>query len=669
MAEPVLLISSDPFLGASLEAVARGRLQIARLDPIHRPPAWPATPSTTVVLDVTARQRDPVHTWIRRHHPGPLVILLKPGERHPALPPDPWRVVVARPFRLMELVGLLERSPKPPDRAPEREAPVLEPDDEREEDDQGEGEAERVGDQEQEEASGEGEQEPHPADAGLVPNEAERQPNPARSGPPLGRVADRRRFGATLSTPPTRAFTPPRRPSTPLAQPSTPPPRASIPPRRMATSPAGLSAPVPRPDWPTAATGVGGRRRRPGWPGWRGRRAATRVLVAVLVALLLAGGWLTLGLLQARQDLLVGAAGVRDELARAEVALTRGRPEDAGAAVQAAERSLAVAAAVPERPEVRVAARLPVLSGGIADTRRLLAAAAGLIGAGERAVAVAPRLRSGPRALLRGGRFDLDALDDVTAQARGLVAELEAVRAQLQEVRGGLLEPGVDDTRRWALERLDGALGRARPLVTTLDALPAAVGAGEPRRYLVVLTSPAGRQPAGGVPLAVREVVLDQGVVDLRPGAGELAEALGDVGTSARFPATGRAWLRAAEGRGHPRLDGVIALDPMAMRMLLEATGPVAVPGYGRIGAADAVGRLTADAERRWPARDDRRRYHEAVLASLVGRLLSGHDLVTTGRVLGAAGAGRNLQAYSTDPGLQRMLALHQLDGTGRPRR
>ena len=87
MAEPVLLISSDPFLGASLEAVARGRVQVARLDPAHRPPAWPADPSTTVVLDVTARHRDSVHTWIRRHHPGPLVILLKPGERPPPSPP------------------------------------------------------------------------------------------------------------------------------------------------------------------------------------------------------------------------------------------------------------------------------------------------------------------------------------------------------------------------------------------------------------------------------------------------------------------------------------------------------------------------------------------------------------------------------------------------------
>ena len=88
MAEPVLLISSDPYLGASLEAVAHGRVQVAHLDPADRPP-----------------------TWVRDHHPGPLVILLNPGERSP-VPPDGAQVL-GRPFRLIDLVALLERPSVP----------------------------------------------------------------------------------------------------------------------------------------------------------------------------------------------------------------------------------------------------------------------------------------------------------------------------------------------------------------------------------------------------------------------------------------------------------------------------------------------------------------------------------------------------------------------------
>ncbi|MFL5878697.1 MAG: hypothetical protein ACJ782_01075 [Actinomycetota bacterium] len=111
MAEPVLLISSDSFLGPSLEAVARGRLRVARLDPSLRPVAWPAEPAATVILDVTARQRDAFHTWVRRHHPGPMVLVLKPGERPPTVPRDPDLVVVGRPFRLVDLVTILEHPP------------------------------------------------------------------------------------------------------------------------------------------------------------------------------------------------------------------------------------------------------------------------------------------------------------------------------------------------------------------------------------------------------------------------------------------------------------------------------------------------------------------------------------------------------------------------------
>jgi hypothetical protein len=113
VAEPVLLISSDPFLGASLEALAGGRVRVARLDPSRRHHAWPGEPAGTVVLDVTAGQRQALHDWIRRHHRGPLVVLLKPGERAPSLPPDPDRVVVGRPFRMADLVWVLEQSSPP----------------------------------------------------------------------------------------------------------------------------------------------------------------------------------------------------------------------------------------------------------------------------------------------------------------------------------------------------------------------------------------------------------------------------------------------------------------------------------------------------------------------------------------------------------------------------
>jgi hypothetical protein len=290
VAEPVLLVSSDPFLGASLEAVARGRVQVARLDPSRWPAAWPAGPTGTVVLDVTARQRDAVHAWVRRHHPGlVVVVVLKPGERQPALPPDPALVVVGRPFRVADLVALLEDPPAPAAPDPEPAPPV----------------------------------------AAVPPGGG-----PGARDLLQASATQRMRRLSSLSG------------AAPAARP-----------------PAGTAERTLPPDWPTAATQLEVRRRRRR-RGRRGRQVATRVLAGLLVLLLVAGAWLAFGLLEARQDLLVGAAGVRTELARAEAALERGRPAEAGAAMQAARRSLEVAAAVPDRRELRVAARLPVLSGG-----------------------------------------------------------------------------------------------------------------------------------------------------------------------------------------------------------------------------------------------------------------------------------------------------------------
>jgi hypothetical protein len=582
VAEPVLLISRDPFLGRFLEALAAGRIRVARLDPSPRPAAWPGEPVATVILDVSADQRDALHAWVRRHHPGRLVVLLKPGELGPVRPPDPASVVVVRPFQLSDLVAFLEHGRAPlPDPAPP----------------------------------------PRPA-----------APGPGRGARDLLQASAEQRRRRLIA----------------LAA--------------GARTESGSGAPptggreLPRPEWPTAATQLEVRRRR---RGRRARKTAARLLAGLLVLLVLAGAWLALGLFEARRDLLVGMDGVRTELARAQAALARGRSAEAGAAVDAARRSLQVTATVPDRPEPRVAARLPLLSGGVRDSRHLLVAAAGLTAAGDQAVAVATRLRPGRGALLDGGRFDLDALDRATTEARDLVADLELARAELQQVRGGPLAPGADQARRWALARVEEAGARGRPLLATLQALPAAVGAGQPCSYMLVLTGPAGPGPAGGVPLAAREVVLDRGRATTRPGGGELVTVLGGATTSADFAASGRAMAAAVRARGRPRPDGVVSLDPTAVRALLEATGPVVVPGQGRVDAAGAVRRLAADA----PAGPAGRRDAEALLGAVAERLLAGRDLIAVGRVLGTAGAAGHLRAYAADPGLERLLASHRLEG------
>jgi hypothetical protein len=632
VAEPVLLISSDPFLGPSLDAVARGRVRVARLDPSRRPPAWPGEAGATVVLDVTARQRDAAYAWVRRHHPGPLVVLLKPGERDPILPPDPGCLVIRRPFRLSDLLAVLEQAPAP---AGADEAAA----------------AEEAGSDEAAAAEAEGPEKPRPAEgAGGGPSVAEVAGAGAGPGPRdllTASAEQRRRRLGSLTTPP----------------PISPAPPTAAPAHATATR-AAPTQPVPGPtrrpgvtraDWPTAATRL--EVPRPPMPRRRGRRVAARVLVGVAVLLALAAGWLAFGLLEAREDLAVIAGAVRDDLTRAEAALERGDPTAARAAVRAAGRNLDVAAATIERRELRVAARLPVLSGAVADARHLLAAGRNLVRAGERAAAVAARLRPGRSAALRGGRFDLRALDAAAGQGRRLLVDLERARAELQLVRGGPLAPGAAESRRWALDRLAGVSARVRAMVPTVAALPAALGAEGSRTYLVVLTDRPAPGPAGGGPLAALEVVLDDGVVGIRPAGDELAERLEDAGAAADLPGAARALL----GPGQARPDGVVAVDPPGTRALLEATGPVDVPGLGRLDGDDAPELGVEDGADR-PVR-------ELLLGALLGRVLAAPDLVATGQALRAAGADGHLRVYAADPGLRRVLARHRLDGATAPAR
>jgi hypothetical protein len=663
LAEPVLLVSSDPSLVSHLQVLARGRLRVSPVDPARRSSPWPGGARSTVVLDLGASDLgasdpDAAYSWVRQHHDGRLVVLLRPGEGESSLPldPDPDRLVLRRPFRLAELVELLVDGDPTTDRvspvSPPRESPA---------------------------------QAVPPPD--LAPPEVPPEAPPGPPGPPGPKEQARRAAGweATAAKMEVARQAAYERRAARAARAA----KAASWVAQLGTGPAtnGSTRTLP----PRASSRPGRRPSLPGMSGTGGRRGALWAVGGVLGLLLLAGGWLALGLLEARQDLQTAAGGFRTELTRAEAALRRGEPDAALAALRAAERDLDVADAVTARHPMRVAARLPLLGTGVDDANHLLAAARNLTRAGDRAVAVSTHLQEGRFAVLERGRFDLRALDDAIAQAKGLVAQLDQVRAELSQVRGGLFAPGSDETKRWALERLDEAVARARPVVPTLATLPAALGADDPRTYMVALTTPAELRPGGGIPLAVVQVDLDRGVVQVRARDGAIAENVHNAQTtwsavsgdpwasggrftrfsmansSPHFPTSGQELLRAYAARGRARPDGVIAIDPLAMRALLEVTGPVTVPGYGRLTAENCVKETTHDAYVRWSGRAERRRYNEALLQTLLTRLLSGRDLVNTGKVLGEAGARRQMQIYATDPALQRALAGNGMDGAFSP--
>jgi hypothetical protein len=256
--------------------------------------------------------------------------------------------------------------------------------------------------------------------------------------------------------------------------------------------------------------------------------------------------------------------------------------------------------------------------------------------------------------------------------------------------REGLLTPLADARNRLAaqLAELRDSLGKG----ATGGAALADVLAG-PRRYLLFAANNAEMRAGSGMFLSAGE--LETGPEGLRlsrvrsvtdipvppdsvPLTGDLADRWGwlapnvewrNLMTSPRFdaaaPLAAQMWVAA----GNRPVDGVISLDPVALRALLAATGPVDVDGL-RIDERNVERYLLHDQYVRFSSdegsarRDDLGRVATAMFSSLSGgswslpRLASG---------LASAGAGRHLLLWSSEAREQAAWQALAVDGSLRP--
>jgi hypothetical protein len=215
------------------------------------------------------------------------------------------------------------------------------------------------------------------------------------------------------------------------------------------------------------------------------------------------------------------------------------------------------------------------------------------------------------------GRVDVGALELAapTIVAADVVVT-EAV-ARLEAINGSELWSPV----AVPLDQVRGEIAAvARTTATAARAvqlLPAMLGADEPRDYLLLVQGNAELRATGGIAGSVSLVRVEGGavtIVETRSGASlgdlpapvlpltdaelalfgeDLAADLRDVTFTPDFPRTAEVaraiWAQNVGGE----VDGVISVDPGALALLLDDTGPVRLPG-GPV--AEAVGgRITAD--------------------------------------------------------------------------
>ncbi len=291
----------------------------------------------------------------------------------------------------------------------------------------------------------------------------------------------------------------------------------------------------------------------------------------------------------------------------------------------------------------------------------------------------------------RDGTFDLAAIERLGGAASSLRSDLDVTRARLEDVG---TDSGSTIGRRIARARerlrdLSAGLERGE---TFMQMVPAFMGADTPRRYLLALQSPSEARGGGGLIGVYGVLSLDAGRLELThvgpveelldgrrrdidaprwfvQAYGSFGSLRGDmrqVNLSPNFPPTAGILLETYTAATGDELDGVIAIDPLAIGELLRGTGPLRAPGWHRQITRDNVRRtLLHDIYRHFDYRErEQNRYLRGLIAVFMDAL-SSSDLNVAGLIkgLGVATERQHLKLFATDPSVQGAIVDLGVDG------
>jgi hypothetical protein len=246
------------------------------------------------------------------------------------------------------------------------------------------------------------------------------------------------------------------------------------------------------------------------------------------------------------------------------------------------------------------------------------------------------------------GRIQLQPLVDSQATLHDAAQAVGAAARQVDSINSsGTAQPLVD-----AHAQLDTYLTEASSGLQILsDAshlLPAMLGNGGPRNYLVLFQNNAELRSTGGIPGAMAIVRAEGGavslvqqasttqfdtfptpVVDLPPETRALygpntARYVQDVNFTPYFPLSAQIAREMWSQRFGLNVDGVISLDPVALSYLLRATGPVQLPTGDQLTSDNAVALLLQDVYARYPDPDQQDAFFASAAAAVFDRLAAG---------------------------------------------
>lgn len=255
-----------------------------------------------------------------------------------------------------------------------------------------------------------------------------------------------------------------------------------------------------------------------------------------------------------------------------------------------------------EDPVWTIGSFVPLLGPNFSAVRELaLAADEVALGSAKPLVTVASSLdwnQLGPK----NGKLDLAPLAAASPAILSAANTLDLTYQRLEAIDSSTLVAQVADPLADTTKQLGELNLTVSTVANTAALLPSMLGTSETRNYLVLVQNSAEVRATGGLPGALAVISVDDGSIDLVAQSSgsamgksdppivvdeeqvaiyssRLGKFIGDVNLTPDFPTAARTAKAMWEDRHGGSIDGVVAIDPVVLAHLLDASGPLPLTG------------------------------------------------------------------------------------------
>ncbi|MBB5164254.1 DUF4012 domain-containing protein [Mycobacterium sp. AZCC_0083] len=390
------------------------------------------------------------------------------------------------------------------------------------------------------------------------------------------------------------------------------------------------------------------------------------------------GCWLTFQAFQAKSNL----EDARNNAQMAKEALLKGNTEDAAKWVDEAHTHAQTARDATHSVPWNIASVVPWLGGPFETGQQISDVVLGLVADVLQPAVQVGEAISPDRLLKGGGHVDVQLLRDAAPE----LSEISTAATKLNAQASTISDPNYSSTIRNARTDLQAQTsditGLLENVALAARIAPSMMGADGPRTYFMGFQTNAEARGTGGLLGGFGILRFDNGTpsvealgpntelnkvfapIDLGP---EYASQYGftnpttdfrNSNLSSHFPYTAEIWKSLWAQQSGANVDGVIAIDPVALSYVLGAVGPVTMPD-GEMVTKDNVVELTeSTVYSRFPADQTARKQYlqdvaNEVVKKITGRVQSPRQLL---EALGKAASEGRIAVWSSSPAEQQLL-------------